>query len=227
MRPLLVSALLLPAVFAFRPAPRRAAPDVPAAAQSMGAMLAALPLTSTTPQGAPDSPVNLLFVGSESSIRRAIGRAEWTEGTVSMARALAGGLMSMARLRAPDVFPPISPEFLFGRAQDAAFLQQLTFMRSRHHFRLWKAPFAGPAGQPVWAGTANLDSSLAFLRRHFVHRIDPEIDHEREYILATLGSGPDVVRAERVRRGAAARAGADSNGYRYRTDGRILVIYFR
>ena len=228
MRTLAVSAVLLPAFFAFHAAPRGIAPpEVPAAARGMGAMLAALPLTSTTSKGAPDSPVNLLFVGSESSIRRSIDRAEWTEGTASMSRSLAGGLLKMARLRAPDVFPPVSPEYLFGRAQDSAFLQQLTFLRSRHHFRLWKAPFTGPGGQQVWAGTANLDASLVFLRRRFVHRIDPEIDRERDYILGTLGSGPDVVRAVRIGRKAAIRAGADSNGSRYHSDGRILVIYFR
>ena len=220
--------MILPAFFAFRlPPPKIAAPPAPPAVRGMGAMLAALPLTSTTPQGAPDSPVNLLFVGSDSAIRRAIDRADWTEGTGSMARALAEGLIKMARLRSPDVFPPVSAEYLFGRPQDAAYLQQLTFMRSRHHFRLWKTPFAGPAGEPVWAGTANLDASLVFLRHRFVHRIDPEIDRERDYILKTLADGPEVVRAVRIERNSAARAGADSNGSRYRTDGRILVMFFR
>jgi len=193
----------------------------------MAEMLAALPPTSTTPEGAPDSPVNLLFVGSEDAIRRAIAGAQWTEGTASMTRALAAGMLKMASLRTPDVFPPVSAEYLFGRPQDAAFLQQLTFMRSRHHFRLWKAPFAGPHGEPVWAGTANLDTSLIFRRLRFVHRIDPDIDRERDYILGTLGRGPDVVRAARVGRTAPVRAGEDSNGSRYRSDGRILVMVFR
>ena len=218
--------MLLPAFF-LRPIPRGAAPVRPAASLGMEAMLAALPLTSRSPEGAPDSPVNLLFVGSETSIRRAIGRAEWTEGTASMAGALAGGLLRLASFRAPDVFPPVSVEYLFGRAQDAAFLRQLSFMRSRHHFRIWKAPFAGPAGEPVWAGTANLDASLVFLRHRFVHRIDPEIDLERDYILATFGKRPEVVGAAYVGRGAAGRTGTDSNGYGYRTDGRILVMFFR
>jgi hypothetical protein len=193
----------------------------------MGAMLTALPLTSTTHEGASDSPVNLLFVGPEASIRRTIESAHWTEGTASMAGSLLGGLQHLARLRAPDVFPPVSREYLFGRAQDAAFLRQLSFLRSRHHFRLWRAPFAGPAGEQVWAGTANLDASLVFLRRRFVHRIDPEIDRERDFILATLRSAPDVVRTLTIERGAAERTGKDSNGYGYRTDGRILVMFFR
>jgi hypothetical protein len=192
----------------------------------MEAMMAALPLTSTTHAGAPDSPVNLLFVGSEASVRRAISRANWTEGTASMAGSLAGGLLHLASFRAPDVFPPVSPEYLFGRAQDASFLRQLSFVRSRHHFRLWKAPFEGPAGETVWAGTANFDAALVFLRRRFVHRIDPEIDRERDYILASLERGPGIVRAVDVARGAGVRSGTDSNGCGYRTDGRILVMFF-
>ena len=212
---------------AFRPLPRPAAPDVPVANLALAAMVAALPPTSTSSSGAADSPVNLLFIGSEKSIRRAIGRAEWTEGTASMARSLAGGILLLASFRMPDVFPPVSAEYLFGRAQDAAFLRQLSFVRSRHHFRLWKAPFAGPGGEPVWAGTANRDAALVFRRHRFVHRIDPEIDVERDYILATLGSGSGVVRAARVGRRGAARTGADSNGYGYRTDGGVLVVFFR
>jgi hypothetical protein len=218
--------VLLPA-FLIRPVSRGAAPNRPAAALGMEAMLAALPLTSKSPEGAPDSPVNLLFVGSEKSIRRAIDRAEWTEGTDSMAGAFAGGLLHLASFRTPDVFPPVSAEYLFGRVQDEAFLRQLSFMRSRHHFRLWKAPFTGPAGEPAWAGTANLDAALVFLRHRFVHRIDPEIDLERDYILGTLGKDPEVVSAAHVGRAAASRTGTDSNGYGYRTDGRILVMFFR
>jgi LssY-like putative type I secretion system component LssY len=190
-------------------------------------MMGALPLTSTTREGAPDSPVNLLFVGPEASIRRAIDGAKWTEGTASMTTSLLGALAHLARLQAPDVFPPVSPEYLFGRPQDAAFLRQLSFVRSRHHFRLWKAPFAGPSGEQVWAGTANLDASLVFLKRRFVHRIDPEIDRERDFILGTLSAGHEVLRAVEVARRESGLTGTDSNGYGYRTDGRILVLYFR
>jgi hypothetical protein len=221
------SALLLAALIASHSVPRGAPPEVPAAPLGLKGMLAALPLTSTTRGGAPDSPVNLLFVGSEESIRRAIDRADWTEGTASMAHSFVDGLLELARLRAPGAFPPVSAEYLFGRAQDAAFLRQLSFLRRRHHFRLWRAPFKGPGGEPVWAGTANLDAALVFLRRRFVHRIDPEIDRERDYILGSLASGPDVVRAVHVERDAGARAGKDSNGCGYRTDGRILVLFFR
>ncbi len=144
-----------------------------------------------------------------------------------MARAFIDGLLDLARLRRPDAFAPVSAEYLFGRAQDAAFLRPLSFLRRRHHFRLWRAPFKGPGGEAVWAGTANLDAALVFLRSRFVHRIDPEIDRERDYILGSLANGPDVVRAVRVTRDAAARTGKDSNGCGYWTDGRILVLFFR
>jgi hypothetical protein len=222
-----MSVVFLPSFFIFRAAPLGVSPAAPAAALGLQALLAALPLTSSTLKGAPDSPVNLVFVGSEKKIRRAIDGAEWTEGTSSMARSIAGGMLDLASFHAPDVFPPVSAEYLFGRAQDAAFLRQLSFMRRRHHFRLWRAPFAGPAGEQVWAGTASLDAALVLLRHRFVHRIDPEIDRERDYILGTLGRGPDVLSAVRVEREAAGRTGKDSNGYGYRTDGRILVMFFR
>ncbi|MFI5361923.1 MAG: LssY C-terminal domain-containing protein [Elusimicrobiota bacterium] len=223
MRPLLLCAALLSSWLPARSHPP--APRARAASLSVKEMLAALPPTSGASDGTPDSPVNLLFVGSEAAIRRAIARAAWTEGTASMTRSVAEGLSLLASLRAPDVFPPVSAEYLFGRAQDAAFLRQSTFISSRHHFRLWKAPFRGPNGEQAWAGTANFDAALVFLRRGFVHRIDPEIDRERDYILGTLRNGPDVLLARRI--GRRARAGADSNGSAYRTDGGILVMFFR
>lgn len=208
--------------------PRTAALDVEKA-------LDRLPPISLTKRGLPDSPVNLLFFGSEDDVRRAIVEAGWTEATRSVIKSMFQGAIQLVAVDSLDVFPPVSPEYLLGRPQDLSFVRQIDFPEMRHHFRLWRAPFDGPDGQPAWIGTANFDESLQFVDRHtktvqatgVVHRIDPKIDQERDYIQATLGVGSFAANTVYAPHPHGVRAGEDSNGNPYETDGRVLVMFLQ
>jgi len=192
-----------------------------------------LPPLSLDENGLPDSPVNLLFFGSEESLRSAISDAKWTTVSASLGRAIAGGILDLTKFEKPAHFPPISPEYLFGREQDMAFAQVCTCVRSRHHFRLWRAPFSGPKGEPAWAGTAAFDAALEYHNRErggrqavgFGHRIDPKVDKERDYILRTLSHLPGVRRTCYIPNPKAARSGFDSDLNPFETDGRVLALF--
>ena len=64
---------------------------------------------------------------------------------------------------------------------------------SRHHFRLWKAPFTWN-GQTVWVGAGTHDIGFAKDKRNgsVTHKIDPNVDGERENIGASLEKGGKV-----------------------------------
>jgi undecaprenyl-diphosphatase len=198
-------------------------------------ILGGLPPLSLDKKGRPDSPVNLLFVGSEESLRAAIADAKWTTVSASMLRSVAGGFLELFKLRKPAHFPPISPEYLFGRAQDMGFAQLCGFVRSRHHFRLWRTSFSGPRGEPVWAGTAAFDEALEFYNRTrgghrvlgFGHRINPKIDNERDYIKGTLRALPEVARILYAPHPKASYSGFDSDLNPFETDGRVLAVFLR
>ena len=190
------------------------------------AILDRLPSTSATKDGSPDSPVNLIFVGSEEEIRGAIRAANWTAATTSLAKSMADGVLHLILVEKLDVFPPVSAEYLFGRRQDMGFLRQLDLMGSRHHFRLWRTPFSDPDGRPVWFGTASMDLNLRYSNGRVTHRIDPDLDRERDYIMSTLASGPPAAGIRYFPHPRAVRAGGDSNGDPYATDGRVLTLFF-
>jgi len=54
---------------------------------------------------------------------------------------------------------------------------------SRHHFRIWKAPFTWN-GQTVWAGAGTHDIGFEKDQRNgkVTHKIDPAVDGERDNI---------------------------------------------
>jgi len=183
---------------------------------SLSLILAQLPATSSDSRGYSDSAVNLMFFGSETAVRAAA--RDWSDGSKAVSA---------------EAFPPISSEYLFGRAQDLTYYKDTRFVRSRHHFRLWRAPFKGPNGETAWVGTANYDLDMAYGRsdsgtcgpRGFYHRIDPDIDAERKFIADSLLESGRVQRLRLERHPRGVTSGVDSNCTRYFSDGNVLVVW--
>jgi LssY C-terminus len=125
---------------------------------------------------------------------------------------------------------PMSTLYLFNRAQDFGYEQAEAYsvVASRHHFRLWKAPFTWN-GHLVWVGAGTHDIGFEKDQRNgkVTHKIDPNVDGEREYISETLGrkemiksmnyhSPPDPIYEAR-----------NATGAPYFSDGRLLVIFLQ
>src|SRR5260370_42656044 len=86
---------------------------------------------------------------------------------------------------------PMSQLYLFGRAQDYGWAraEPLSVVRSRNHLRIWKAPFE-VKGETLWVGAATHDIGFERDQRNngVTHKIDPDIDLERDYVEKTLSS---------------------------------------
>jgi len=86
---------------------------------------------------------------------------------------------------------PMSQLYLFGRAQDYgwAHAEPISVVASRNHLRVWKAPFTINGGT-VWVGAATHDIGFERDQRSngITHKIDPNIDAERDYVEKTLSS---------------------------------------
>ena len=87
---------------------------------------------------------------------------------------------------------PVSPLFLFGRQQDFAYQQEVDGNPGkRHHVRFWRCPpgWVLPGGVRVdWlaAGTYDRSVGLSLFTLQITHKIEENIDDERDYILASL-----------------------------------------
>ncbi len=87
---------------------------------------------------------------------------------------------------------PVSPLFLFQCRQDFAYQQEVAGSPSRrHHVRFWRSPegWLLPGGFPVeWlaAGTYDRSVGLSLFTFQVTHKIDADVDAERDYLLDSL-----------------------------------------
>jgi len=85
----------------------------------------------------------------------------------------------------------MSQLYLFGRPQDYgwAHAEPISVVRSRNHLRIWKALFQ-VNGETLWVGAATHDIGFERDQRNngITHKIDPDIDLERDYVEKTLAS---------------------------------------
>jgi hypothetical protein len=173
--------------------------------------------------------VNFVIVGSEQQVQRAFEAAGWRLADKSVEEAIMNVVL-VTYQKKDYLQMPMSTLYLFKRAQDFGYEQAEAYsvVASRHHFRLWKAPFTWN-GHLVWVGAGTHDIGFEKDQRNgkVTHKIDPNVDGEREYISETLGrkemiksmnyhSPPDPIYEAR-----------NATGAPYFSDGRLLVIFLQ
>ena len=130
-------------------------------------------------------PLNIALIGEPQDIYYALMRAGWDEtetiysGSLwkAMKSALSGGEYR---------YSPVSALYVFGRAQDAAFQKARSSIHERNHLRLWMTSLRYQ-GKPVWIGQISRDIGVRFTKRTITtHKIDPDVDETREYLLEDL-----------------------------------------
>ncbi len=170
--------------------------------------------------------VNFVIVGSQTQVQSALAAANWhvadTDNTESALKAVLQTYQKKDYLTMP-----MSPLRLFGRVQDYGYEQAEVYavVASRHHFRIWKAPFTWK-GQPVWAGAGTHDIGFEKDQRNgkVTHKIDPAVDGERENIAASLQKAGKVKALYYQMPPDAVQDARNATGGGYHSDGRIIVI---
>ena len=141
-------------------------------------------VTDAKGQGSGD-PLNLVVIGYPIEIYTAFIRAGWDETeTVNKASTLKtiGSFLSGGEYR----YSPISGLYVFGRAQDVAFQKARENIHERNHLRLWMSR-ARFEGVPVFMGQISRDIGVRFTTKTITtHKIDPNVDETREYLLENL-----------------------------------------
>lgn len=137
----------------------------------------------------PGDPLNVVFVGEGTQVLSNLVRRGWdlteTIRPGTSWRTIVSSVFG-SRYRTS----PVSPLYLFGRPQDAAFQKARRSVDERNHMRIWRAP-VNLNGVPVWVGQISRDIGVKLSGRSFVtHRIDSVIDEARTYlVLDVLESG--------------------------------------
>jgi hypothetical protein len=190
--------------------------------------LAQMPAATTNARGTRSGdPANLVVIGEFELILGAFA-ARWDESeTITLATCWK--TVRSFLLGSQYRYSPVSPLHLFGRSQDVALQRARHSINERLHLRLWLTPLRFQ-DKPVWVGQVSRDIGVRFTTRAWnltTHRIDPDVDEARDYVVE------DLVHAGRVEAagyvdgvGACPRETPRRNltGDVYFTDGRRAVI---
>jgi LssY C-terminus len=125
---------------------------------------------------------------------------------------------------------PVSPLYVFGRREDLVLQKARSTINERVHARLWLSPYTFE-GRRVWIGQVSRDIGVRLTGQTWnltTHKIGPDVDFDRTYLLQDLSMSGFVERYGYVDGVGAAPASAprtNLTGDPYYTDGLRAVVF--
>ena len=177
-------------------------------------------------QGNQGDNTNFVVLGEEKKVLAAFQAAGWVQVDRGQEDAILHGVLAVLNKQA-YVELPMSELMLFGRVQDygLAHAEPIAVVMQRHHLRLWKAPFTAE-GQEVWVGAATHDIGFDRDQRNngVTHKIDPDVDLEREFVGQSLDETGLVAGLSYLTPSNPSKEARTATGATFHSDGRMLVI---
>ena len=191
------------------------------------AQLNSIPLRVGDAAGNAGDRVNFIIIGSQEQMESALKAAGWQTVDKTPRDAVLRGLIASLSKEGYTTLP-MSQLMLYGRDQDYGWAQAdpIKVIQSRHHFRLWRAPFTAD-GQVVWVGAGTHDIGLERDQRNgkLTHKIDPKVDDERDYIADSLKQSGMVAKEDYMTPANAVKTARTATGGSFESDGRTLIVY--
>jgi hypothetical protein len=173
--------------------------------------------------------VNFAIVGSQKDVQTALEAVNWHVADTSDEKAVLNAIEETVE-RKDYLQMPMSTLYLFGRKQDFGYemAEPIAMVASRHHFRIWKAPFTWK-GQEVWVGAGTHDIGFAKDKRNgnVTHKIDPAVDGERDNIGSSLQKANKVKTLSYYLPPNPVQEAKNATGDSYHSDGRLLLIFLQ
>ncbi len=191
------------------------------------AMIDRIPRRVTDAQGNAGDNTNFVVVGSEEKVIQTFQAAGWVKVDREKKDAVVHTILSTFTKQA-YVELPMSELTLFGRVQDygLAHAVPIQVVAQRHHLRLWKTPIQ-VEGEELWVGAATHDIGFDRDNRNngITHKIDPNVDDEREFVGRSLDETGLVARLSYVMPTQASKEARTATGATFHSDGRVLVVH--
>jgi hypothetical protein len=189
-------------------------------------LFAKIPRRISDKTGNPGDMVNFLILGTEEQMRKVFTTAGWVKVDSDVRETLLKGAIASLS-KESYLTMPMSPLYLFGRAQDFgwAHAEPIAVVASRNHLRIWKAPFTAK-GQTVWVGAATHDIGFEKDQRNdnLTHKIDPDIDLERKYVEKTLSGTGLVDQVSHFLPNHPVKEAKTATGGSFHSNGEVLVL---
>jgi hypothetical protein len=176
--------------------------------------------------GKPGDMVNFLILGSEAAMERVFTAAGWVKVDADARDTVLHGILGSLS-KESYLTMPMSQLYLFGRAQDYgwAHAEPISVVASRNHLRIWKASFQA-GNQTLWVGAATHDIGFERDQRNngVTHKIDPDIDLERDYVEKTLTSTGFVAEVFHFLPDNPLKEAKTATGGTFHSNGQVLVL---
>ncbi|GAC1422880.1 MAG: hypothetical protein NVSMB62_18970 [Acidobacteriaceae bacterium] len=177
-------------------------------------------------QGKPGDMVNFALIGTEEKLEKAFESAGWVKVDNTAQDAVVHGVLATLAHK-PYLELPMSTLYLFGRPQDFSYARAdpITVAAERHHLRVWRTDKM-VNGRPLWVGSSTHDVGFETDQRNgdVTHKIDPEIDKERDFLQQSFAAAGDLQSAAYVTPPDALRSATTATGGEFHSDGRIVVL---
>lgn len=172
----------------------------------------------------PSDVTNIMFIATEQELTAAFDKAGWSSPAQLNAVSKLETARALIEARGYKE-GPMSILLLDGKAPDYAFQKGNNTFAQRHHLRIFRRPETFE-GKPVWVCSSTHDTGIDFSERDrtFIHKIDPEIDHERAKVVNDLLFTGMVRSIALVERPAIPRDATNATGDALHTDGSMAVL---
>jgi hypothetical protein len=189
----------------------------------LGEMIKMLPPRVTNGEGREGDMLNLIFQAKEEDLQEAFAQAGWLK--VEKSKRLIFWHLLWQRGHYTKL--PMDRLYVFGRAQDYSYAlpDPRSIVARRHHLRIWKTGHIED-GVPLWVAAATHDVSIHFVKHKFrlFHRIDPNVDAERDFIAGNLSEANPLIREEYVNSPERVSGAQTATGQAYYSDNRMLLL---
>jgi hypothetical protein len=190
------------------------------------ALFSKIPRRISDKEGNPGDMVNFLILGDEDQMKKVFTTAGWVKVDASVESTVFSGILASIS-KESYLTMPMSQLYLFGRPQDDGWAhgEPITVVASRNHLRIWKAPFTVDA-QVLWVGAATHDVGFEKDQRNngITHKIDPDIDLEREYVEKTLCSTGLVAEISHFTPSNPLKEARTATGGSFHSNGQVLIL---
>jgi hypothetical protein len=171
--------------------------------------------------------VNFVIVGSQEKVQAALSGADWHVADLDSKEAGLKAIMNTYQKK-DYLEMPMSHLYLWDRMQDFGYEQAQAFsvVATRHHFRIWKAPFTYN-NETVWVGAATHDTGFEKDIRtgKLTHKIDPNVDDERENLATGLQKSGKTKSMTYYLPPNPVQDAKNASGGSYHSDGKLLVVF--
>lgn len=190
------------------------------------ALFAQIPRRVSDKDGNPGDMVNFLILGSEAAMKNVFTAAGWVKVDADVKDSILRGVLESIA-KESYLTMPMSQLYLFGRPQDYgwAHAEPISVVASRNHLRIWKAPFT-VNGETLWVGAATHDIGFERDQRNngVTHKIDPDIDAERDFVEKTLASTGLVSEVMHFLPESPLKEAETATGGAFHSNGKVLVL---